>query len=272
MNEAMKKQADRSVTPPFGYGAVLPLQKSHRVLLTAPGTTPEFCRAINALALSISEFGAAARDYPIVFASADAGNTHAPVVVLGLADAQNLFVDADGNWDAASYLPAYVRRYPFCIAEFRAEGGARGEKLVCIDSSRLDRRGASLFEANGEPTPQWQAAQRLLQEYESDLAATARMCARFAELALLSPFTFEVAQAETPGLKLQGMHRIDEQRLKALRPEQLKALVAEGYMGRIYAHIHSLENFGRLYRRALARARAPAKTKPKKKKAASKRS
>ncbi len=262
---AIKKQATQKITPPFGYGEVVPLQKSHKVLLPVPGTTPEFCRSINALALSVAEFSAAARDYPIVFASADAGKTQAPVIVLGLADAQNLFVDAAGTWDAAAYVPAFARRYPFCIAELRVQDGAPSEKVVCIDASHLDRRGVSLFDADGEPSAQWQTAQRLLQEYENDLAATARMCARFGDLGLLSPFTFEVTQGEAPGLKLQGMHRIDEQKLKALKPDQHKALVADGFMGRIYAHIHSLENFARLYQRTLARARAPAKTKRRKK-------
>jgi hypothetical protein len=34
-------------------------------------------------------------------------------------------------------------------------------------------------------------------------------------------------------------------------------------MSKIYAHIHSLENFAGLYRRAVARARTPAKAKKK---------
>jgi len=262
---ATRKQVTGKITPPFGYGEVVPLQKTHKVLLPAPGATPEFCRSINALALSIAEFSAAARDYPIVFASADAGASYSPVAVLGLADGQNLFVDASGTWDANAYLPAFVRRYPFCIAQLRSRNGEPGEQLVCVESSRLNQRGTPLFDAGGEPGPQWLAAQRLLQEYQNDLETTARMCAALGGLGLFSPFTFQVMQGEAPGLRLQGMYRVDEHKLEALKPEQHKALVSGGLMGRIYAHIHSLENFARLYQRAVARARAPAKTKRKKK-------
>jgi hypothetical protein len=262
---ATRKQVTRQITPPFGYGEVVPLQKDHRVALPALGATPEFCRSINALALSIAEFSAAARDYPIVFASADAGASYSPVAVLGLADGQNLFVDASGAWDSTAYLPAFVRRYPFCIAALRTQDGEQAEKLVCVESGRLDRRGTPLFDAGGEPSPQWLAAQRLLQEYQNDLEATARMCAALGELDLLSPFTFQVMQGEAPGLRLQGMYRIDEHKLEALKPEKHKALVSGGLMGKIYAHIHSLENFARLYQRAVARARAPVKAKRKKK-------
>lgn len=258
-----RKQATPNFTPPFGYGAVEPLQKTHRVRLPAAGTVPEFCRSVNALPLSVSEFSTAARDYPIVFASADAGRTYAPIIVLGLADAQNLFVDAAGAWDTTTYVPAFVRRHPFCIATLRVADAQRSEKVVCVASTHLDRRGAKLFDADGAATPQWQAAQRLLQEYENDLEATARMCALFAQLSLFAPFSFQVTQNEAPDLKLQGMHRIDEQKLKALPPDKLKALLDGGWMGKIYAHIHSLENFARLYRRAVARARTPAKVKKK---------
>lgn len=258
---ARKGQASLKIAAPFGYGEVAPLKKTDSVLLPAAGAIPEFCRSINSLALSFTEFNVAARDYPIVFASGDAGKSYAPVIVLGLADAQNLFVDAAGDWDRASYVPAFVRRYPFCLSRIQAQGEARGDKVVCVATAHLDPRGMQLFDAAGEPTPQWQAAQRLLQEFEADLDTTAQMCAEFRDLDLFSPFTFEVVHDDAPGLKLQGMHRIDEQKLKALKPASHKALVTKGLMGKIYAHIHSLENFARLYARAVARARAPVRPK-----------
>jgi hypothetical protein len=68
----MTQQPALQITPPHGYDEIVLLQKSHRVLLRH-GTTPGFCRAINALAVSYAEFVAASRDYPIVFASGDKG-------------------------------------------------------------------------------------------------------------------------------------------------------------------------------------------------------
>lgn len=252
---ATRKQAPLRITPPFGYGEVVPLQQAHRVLWPAPEATPDFCRSINALAVSVGEFSAAARDYPIVFASTDGDSTYAPIVVLGLANAQNLFVDAAGAWDAASYVPAFVRRYPFCLTALYVDDQQRSEKVVCVASAHLDPQGAPLFDAAGAPTPLWQAAERLLRHYENDLEASARMCALLGDLDLFSPFTFQIMQGEAPGLTLQGMHRIDEQKLRALKPSKHKALVTEGIMGKIYAHIHSLENFARLYDRAQAKAK-----------------
>ena len=237
------------ITAPFGYGEIVPLEKAHRVLMPA-GTTPDFCRALNALAISYAEFVVAARDYPIVFASADRGRTYAPVVVLGLAEGQNLFIHQSGEWDNTVYLPAFVRRYPFCLSKLYVDGEPRGERVVCVARAYLDAGGVALFDAAGAPTPRWQAAERLLAGFESDLDLTAQMCAALARMQLFQPFTMQVMRDERPALRLAGMHRVDEARLRDLKPASHKALVAKGYMSRIYAHLHSLENFARLYERA----------------------
>jgi hypothetical protein len=236
------------ITPPFGYGEVAPLQKTHRVLLPAGGT-PSFCRGLNALALSYSEFAAAARDYPIVFASADGGASFAPVIVLGLAEGANLFVSSAGDWDPAVYLPAYVRRYPFCISKVYRDGKPSGERIVCIAKDYLDPGGVALFDAEGRPEPRWQPIERLLAEYEADLDRTAEMCAALARLALFAPFTMEVQEGARRTTRLAGMYRVDEARFSALAAQELKTLVERGFMSRVYAHLHSLANFARLYAR-----------------------
>lgn len=236
------------ITPPFGYDEIVPLQKHHRVLMPQ-GTTPSFCRTLNALAVSASEFTAAGRDYPIVFASVDAGKTYAPVIVLGLAEGTNLFVDAQGEWEPAAYRPAFVRRYPFCISKVYLDGKPNGERLVCVAKAYLDAGGVALFDPQGAPAPRWQAIERLLSEYEGDLDLTAQMCAALARLQLFQPFALQVIEGERTGMKLQGMFRVDEASLHNLKPASHKVLVNKGFMGRIYAHLHSLENFQRLYAR-----------------------
>lgn len=237
------------ITPPFGYDEIVPLRKQHRVLMPQ-GTTPAFCRQLNALAISASEFTAAGRDYPIVFASVDAGKTYAPVIVLGLSEGSNLFIGAQGEWDAEVYMPAFVRRYPFCISKVYADGVPSGERLVCVANAYVDAGGVALFDAQGMPTPRWQAVERLLSEFEGDLDLTAQMCAALARLELFKPFTMQVVEGGRSGLKLQGMFRVDEASLHGLKPASHKVLVNKGFMGRIYAHLHSLENFQRLYARA----------------------
>src|SRR5258706_14040701 len=151
-----------SISAPFGYDEIVPLDKAHRVLMPS-GTTPSFCRSINALALSLGEFVAAARDYPIVFAPGDAGKSFAPVILLGLEAGVNLFLDESGEWQRDAYFPAYVRRFPFCLSK---------ERIVCIVRSYVDASGMPLYDGRGNTTPRWQAAQALLAGFEGDLGRT----------------------------------------------------------------------------------------------------
>ena len=234
------------ITAPYGYDEIVPLQKTHRVLLPA-GTTPAFCRKLNALAVSAAEFIVAARDYPLVFASVDEGKTFAPVIVLGLQDAVNLFVDGTGEWDRRCYFPAFVRRFPFCISKVYADGEAKSERVVCVAKAYVDAGGVALFDDQGQPGAQWQAVERLLSEFEADLDRTAQMSAALSRLGLLEPFTMQVS--EPPAIRLAGMYRIAEAKLKALKPANLKALLEKNFLGLIYAHLHSLENFSRLVQR-----------------------
>ena len=248
----MAPQPGLSITPPFGYTELAPLQKTDRVLIPH-GATPEFCRSVNALALCAAEFVAAAHDYPIAFAASGAG-AYTPVAILGLADRQNLFVSERGEWQPDTYVPAFVRRYPFCIARLAGDGEPRTQRLVCVEKAYIDRQGLALYDEAGQPSATWQSIERLLEQYENDLELTGQMCAMLAKLELFSPFEFQVKQGDTAAFTLKGMHRIDEKKLAELRPANHKALVTKGLMGRIYAHLHSLENFARLYTRALARA------------------
>lgn len=249
----MPSESGLSIAPPFGYTELVTLQRTDRVLMPH-GATPEFCRSVNALALSVSEFVAAGRDYPIVFVAAQDGN-YTPVAVLGLSDRQNLFVNDRGEWIADTYVPAFVRRYPFCIARIRDDKGAeRTESLVCVEKAYVDAQGIALYDESGQATPTWQNVERLLQQYEADLELTRQMCAMLDKLSLFSPFRFQVTQDGAASFTLEGMHRIDEAKLVELKPASHKALVTKGLMGRIYAHIHSLEDFGRLYGRAVSRA------------------
>ena len=244
------------ITAPFGYGDIVPLEKTHRVLLPSMGaeggnSTPSFCRKLNAMAISFSEFLVASRDYPIVFSTGDSSQSFAPLVVLGLGNEQNLFVNSDGEWATDTYVPAFLRRYPFCISKVYVDGEPQSEKVVCIDRTYLDPAGIALFDMTGKPEPLWVERENLLSEYEADLDLTAQMCAIFAKLDLFAPFTMQVTESGRQALELQGMYRVDEAKFLALKAANHKALVEKGLMGRIYAHFFSLANFARLYDRAV---------------------
>jgi hypothetical protein len=164
------------ITPPFGYREIVPLQKTQGVKLPAPGKVPEFCASTNAMPISYSEFRVAGHDYPLVFASGDSGQTFAAVAVVGLANGENLFA-RDGSWVSDMYVPAYVRRYPFCMARVTLEKKEQTNRLICVEKDYIAEKGEMLFDAKGEPLEKWQNIEKLLREYEADLERTREMCA-----------------------------------------------------------------------------------------------
>ncbi len=240
------------INPPFGYKEIVPLYKNNKVRLPAPGVLPEFCKALNAIPVSYSEFSIACRDYPLVFTSGDNGQTYAPVAVLGLSNGENLFL-ADGAWDPSVYLPAYVRRYPFCMARLNLDQVEQADRLICVEKDFLDDKGEAMFDAGGGALPKWQPIEKLLQEYEADLERSREMSAILSDYALLEPFAMQAKTNAGEAMNLTGMHRVDEKKLEFLNASQLKNLVKKGVIGRIYAHLISLDNFARLLDRRVGR-------------------
>jgi hypothetical protein len=244
------------INPPFGFKEIVPLYKNQKVRLPKPGYLPDFVRATNAVPVSYSEFAIACRDYPLVFTSTDEGKSFATVAVLGVAGQENLYLSG-GNWDPAVYVPAYIRRYPFCMARVTLNAVEQAERLICIEKEFLCEDGERMFAEDGTPLERWKPIEKLLNEYEADLERTREMCAILADYALLEPFTLQANLKVGGSMNLGGMFRVAEKKLEFLNAAQHKNLLKKGVMGRIYAHLLSLDNFGRLLARKNA-ATAPA--------------
>ena len=233
------------INPPFGYKEIVPLYKTSKVRLPQPGVMPEFCTQLNAIPISYAEFTAACHDYPIVFISADDGKTFIPMAVLGLANGENLFL-RNGVWDHSVYLPAYVRRYPFCMARVNVDKVEQADRLICVEKAFIDEQGETMFDGEGKAVPRWQGIEKLLQEYEADIERSREMSAILADYALLDPFSLQAQTNAGAEMNLSGMYRVEEKRLEALNAAQHKNLIRKGVMGRIYAHLISIDNFARL--------------------------
>jgi hypothetical protein len=236
------------ISPPFGYKEVVPFLKTQKVRLLAPGAVPEFVQRGNAVPISHTEFQPIARHYPIVFTSGDDGKSYAAVAVLGLTAGENLFY-GDGRWVKDAYVPAYARRYPFCMAKVNLNRVEQKDRLICVEKSALDDAGEAMFDAGGKPSEKWKGVEQLLSQYETDLERMREMCATLADYGLLEPFTMQATLKKEKGggaMQVTGMHRVMEKNLENLNTAQLKNLMRKGFLARIYIHLLSLENFARL--------------------------
>lgn len=199
----------------------------------------DFAAEANAVPLAGIEFGAAMRHYPIVFAAGD----NFPVAVLGL-DRANCFVNG-GEWETATYVPAYVRRYPFVFAD-RADDSF----ILAIDRD-ADKvvaggeEGEPLFR-NGEPTDLVTNVMAFCREFHGAHLQTDAFVAALVDQDLLVQ---QHADATLPSgrlMTLSGFKVIDRHKFEALADETVLAWHRKGWLSLIHFHFVSLDRFADL--------------------------
>jgi len=128
-----------------------------------------------------------------------------------------------------------------------------------VEKIAINDKGEKLFDDKGKALPEWEQREKLLFEFEADLTRTEEMCRLLAQHKLLEPFSMQAVPNGGEPLQLTGMYRVAEEKLAELDGAALKELVQKGVLGRVYAHLMSLDNFRRLLdRRAAVAARTAA--------------
>lgn len=249
------------IRAPLGYRQLVPLNREQHAALSLAPLSHRWCANLNAVHLNAVEFASAAADYPIAFARDEDTGEFLPMAVLGLRSAENLFVDAAGRWLPRCYLPAFVRRYPFCIAEIPDAEGRAPQRLVCFEEGTLvagnTRADAAsphiLFTAQGQATDTWDNIQRLLEAIENSRQQTRVLCKRLESLGLFTPFEALALPRVGKRMRLQGLFRIDEEKMNAIPGKDLRIMLRKGELRATYAHLISLENFAKLMELAVER-------------------
>ena len=158
-----------------------------------------FAAPSNSVPITIDEFVVSARHYPIVFTP---DQPTAPVAVLGLRRAENLFIDSSGGWADGLYIPGYVRRYPFIFIEHPDTK----QFALCIDEASdllEDGDARPLFE-NQEPSPITKRALEFCTAYHRQFSGTRRFTDALEEADLLIERTANITVPGGQQLGLQG--------------------------------------------------------------------
>lgn len=202
----------------------------------------EFAKNVNMASIMVHEFSRAASVYPIVFVEDQRKDQFRPVVLLGLEEGENLFIQ-DDKWQA-SYIPAIIRRYPFALAKTKEEG----RFTVCIDEqSNLvnETEGQALFDDNGEPTELMNRVKRYLAQLQQMDQFTEDFCKYLAEKNMFTPLNMKVRIGNT--LKnITGAYVVNEERLNSLSDEAFLEMRAKKYIPVAYSHLSSLSQIERL--------------------------
>ena len=223
----------------------------HRRRKVRPAGGFGFARKANSLYLAGVEFNEACKEYAIVFTRVASGKT-VPVAMLGLRSRENLFVDDAAAWDAA-YIPAFVRRYPFVLADLPG----RSDMAVCMDEAfdgLSDSEGEALFDAKGRNTPFLQNALDFLNRYQAEYLRTEAFCQRLEQLGLLMEMNAKADLVDGRSFTVNGLLIVDEKKLLALPDAAALTLFRSGELHLISMHLMSLSNMQKLVARMAARA------------------
>lgn len=222
------------------YERAVPVSRqNHGDLSVKTGNNFAFARQVNSVPLMAAEFENAAAEYAVVFAGT--ADEIIPVVLLGVRDGENLFVNDDGTW-GGRYVPAFLRRYPFVFAS--TDDGANF--TLCVDEEfegcNRKGRGERLFDGDGERTQYLQGVLGFLQAYQVQFRRTQALTKRLSELDLFESMQARFTLRDGRVLTLSGFLTVNRDRLKALSGEQLAQLAAADELELIYLHLQSMRH------------------------------
>lgn len=218
-----------------------------------------FAASAHAIPIMASEMPAAMRSYPIVFV----GPQKAPVVITGLRQDENLFVEPNGSWSAPHYIPAYVRRYPFVLAEDTQQPG---KLTLCVDrdSDRVvetvvaplidgDNTVTTPLFSGAEPTEATRGALEFCNQYQIGYTATRAVIAKIDALGLFVSRRSTVTLENKEVLNLTDFQVVDEAALNAVSDGDFLDLRKSGALALIYCHLASSHSWNALAYQATSR-------------------
>jgi hypothetical protein len=184
--------------------------------------------------------------YPIAFVKNAADKRFHLVVVQGLHDRDNLYVNRQGLW-LVSYIPCVYRGYPFVLHKVTgAQGTLQGALAFNMDSGLFRENPGQhpheerFFDDQGEPRPLLKKLMNFLQGTTRDRIVTENAVYALDEAGLLQPWSLKIDNPDSKRPLLDGLYCIDPKKFNALDGGTLKSLHDAGALMIAYAHLFSL--------------------------------
>jgi len=234
-NKKDNKAAKNSL--PLFYKNPVPLDaQAHAKKSLKPNFGFGFTKGINAVPINLIEMPQICHFYPIAF-SPDGNAT--PVAILGLRDSENLFLGEDGaSWMEDSYIPAYIRRYPFIFSELPDND----QLTLCVDldDSVIEENGEQpFFDKDNKPTDLANNALEFCKSYHAAAQQTMAFSQALAKSGLLVEREAQLNVAGGKRINFSGFQIIDEQKLSELDDKTFLEYREKGWLPFIYAHLFS---------------------------------
>ncbi len=244
-------------TLPLFFSDLAPLSSvEHAKFKARPMENATFLCGQHAIPLTIDEFAQAQRYYPIIFS---AGDNPVPLALMGLNEGVNTFVDDQGKLISETYVPAYVRRYPFLLARLREDAE---ELSLCFDPSSgaigAFEEGDALFTPEGKPTEATQGILQFCEQFEQAGQRTSAFMKELSDAKLLmdGEVSIQPEGAEQPFI-YRGFQMVNEEKLQDLKGDQLRRMMKSGLLPLVHAHLFSLGVMREIFGRQMAQGKVP---------------
>ncbi|MBC52829.1 MAG: hypothetical protein CMQ34_03235 [Gammaproteobacteria bacterium] len=215
-----------------------------------------FARSHQLVPFIIAELAKLLPHYALGFVQNNEGEYQA-VAMLGLGGEQNLFVNDELQW-LCSYVPADLRAFPFALLD-----DDNGNKIFSIRTDHLSesREQPRLFNGEGELDSSAAAVFEFLSQRETGRHITLLACAELSEAGLIEPWPISIArEGNREALKINGLHRINEEALNKLDSPRLEKLRDSGALALAYGQLFSAPQVQQLAQRAETLAKTKQKT------------
>jgi hypothetical protein len=198
------------------------------------------------------ELGILQAEYPLFFIKNTESGHFEPIALLGFEPGENLYLGGD-RWLARAQ-PLSIQRQPFLIGfQERREGGLADRVPVIT----VDLDDPSISQADGEPVFLPHGGEAPLLERMNAVLATIHEGHQALEtfsrvlvgLDLLEPLRLDIQFDDGSRHAVEGLYRIDEDRLAELDGGSLQALHEGGHLQQIYMMLAALPNLEVLIRR-----------------------
>ena len=244
-------------TLPLFYSALEPLNVTqHGKMKIRAIEKASIIASTHAIPATVDEFALLQRHFPIVFS---VGETPVPLVLMGLNEGVNVFLDQDGKLrDSMMYVPAYMRRYPFLLARLRPDSD---ELSLCFDPNSgaigdFDD-GQPLFDGD-QPSEATKAILQFCEQFETAGQRTAAFIEELKKTGLLmdGEVAIQPEGAEQPFV-YRGFQMVDEEKLRDMRGDELRKINQNGMLPLIYAHLFSLSQIREVFSRQVTQGKGP---------------
>lgn len=234
------KQAPAATNQPLFYRNPYPIDATrHATAGLHKNAGFGFSAESNSVVLNIDDITEAARSYPIVFNSDEAAPL--PVAILALGE-RNSFIDAAGQWDAAHYIPSYIRRYPFGLAKIPNSE----ELILCIDEDAphfaAENADLRLFDGD-KPTQMTQEALQFCALFQKANDASVAFGKALKDAGLLFAQNLEIKNREGTVRTIENLQMIHPERWHNFAKKNASAWEEKGYLTAVVMILASQVNW-----------------------------